>query len=267
MKLQILDASNKKTGDLDLPVFFNEPLNDDLIRHVFNALSISSKQPYGSDPRAGKKSVAKLSRRRRKWKTSYGIGISRVPRKIMSHSGTRFNWVGAFAPGTVGGRRAHPPKPFKLLERKINKKEKRKALLSAIAATMSPAIVSRNGYRLPQAYPFALDASFEKLEKTKQVQAALEALGFSEELTRADQKKVRAGRGTMRSRTYRKKLSLLLVLSGDAALAKASRNIPGIESVSVNKLSVIHLAPAARGGRLALFTAPAVEALAKRMKA
>ena len=46
------------------------------------------------------------------------------------------NWVGAFAPGTVGGRRAHPPKSEKIWSKKINKKENAKAIRSAISATL-----------------------------------------------------------------------------------------------------------------------------------
>ena len=37
------------------------------------------------------------------------------------------NWVGAFAPGTVGGRKAHAPNAEKIFDKKINKKENRKA--------------------------------------------------------------------------------------------------------------------------------------------
>ena len=42
----------------------------------------------------------------------------------MSRSGTRLNFTGAFAPGTVGGRRAHPPKAEKNWQEKVNKKDK-----------------------------------------------------------------------------------------------------------------------------------------------
>ena len=246
---------------------FDEPVNDDLIKTAVEVANLSRKHPYGSDPRAGKKSAAKLSRRRRKYKTSYGFGISRVPRKVLSKSGTRFNWVGAFAPGTVGGRRAHPPKSFKIITKKLNDKEKRKALLSALAATMNKESVKRNGYVVPESYPFALDQSVESINKTKDAIKALSMLGFSGELKRASIKKIRAGKGKSRGRKYRKKRSLLVVVSEGVAINRAIRNIPGVEVVSAASLSISDLAPASRGGRLTLFTKPAVEILASKVKA
>ncbi|MEK6967189.1 MAG: 50S ribosomal protein L4 [Nanoarchaeota archaeon] len=265
MKIPIYDGQNIKTGEIELPKYFDEPINDDLIKSSVNIMRLSRRHPYGSDPLAGKKSAAKLSRRRRKFKTSYGIGISRVPRKIMSRSGTRFNWVGAFAPGTVGGRRAHPPKALKVLEKKLNDKEKRKAMFSALAATMSRESVKRNGYILPDSYPFALDGSIEGITKTKEAIKLLSTIGFSNELERASIKKIRAGRGKMRGRKYRKKKSLLLVVSEGAAINKAIKNIPGVDCVYAGSLSIMDLAPASRGGRLTLFTKPAVEKLAAKV--
>jgi len=113
MKLQILSISKEEIGKQELPVQFEEEVRPDLIKRAVISIHGNARQAYGSDPMAGKRSSAKLSRRRHVYKTSYGIGISRVPRKIMSSRGTRMNWVGAFAPGTVGGRKAHPTKAGK----------------------------------------------------------------------------------------------------------------------------------------------------------
>ena len=72
------------------------------------------------------KQSAKLSKRRRAYRGSYGFGISRTPRKILSKRGRRLGWVGAVAPNTVGGRRTHPPKAEKIWREEINTKERRK---------------------------------------------------------------------------------------------------------------------------------------------
>lgn len=265
MKIPIYDLQNNKTGEIELPKAFSEPVNDDLIRSSVTLLSLAKKHPYGSDPRAGKKSAAKLSRRRRKFKTSYGIGISRVPRKIISRSGTRFNWIGAFAPGTVGGRRAHPPKSFKIINTKMNKKEKAKAFRSALSATMMRSLVEANGHKLPSTYPFALDSSFESISKTKEAIKALFALGLESELERSSSKKIRPGKGKMRGRKYRRVRGLLIVASEKTNLSKALSNIPGVESVVVSSLSITDLAPAAKGGRFTIFTKPALESISKRI--
>ncbi len=113
MKIPILNISKEEIGKQEMPVQFEEEIRLDLIKRAVIAIKNNERQAYGADPMAGKRASAKLSRRRHVYKTSYGIGISRVPRKIMSSRGTRMNWVGAFAPGTVGGRKAHPPKAGK----------------------------------------------------------------------------------------------------------------------------------------------------------
>ncbi|MBI1970756.1 50S ribosomal protein L4 [Candidatus Woesearchaeota archaeon] len=113
MKIPIITITNSQAGTVDLPPIFQEEVRPDLIKRAVETLQANARQPYGAKPGAGMRYSAKLSRRRRDYKTSYGYGISRVPRKILSRSGTRFNWVGAVAPGTVGGRQAHPPKAQK----------------------------------------------------------------------------------------------------------------------------------------------------------
>ena len=128
MKIKIVDQEKKETGSKDLPKQFSEPIRKDLIKRAVAVLQANRRQRYGAKPEAGKRPSASLSKRRRKYRGSYGLGISRVPRKILSRRGTRFNWVAAFIPGAVGGRRAHPPKASKLWEQKINKKENRKAI-------------------------------------------------------------------------------------------------------------------------------------------
>src|SRR3989338_11252474 len=153
MKVQILDTANTKVGDIELPSQFNEAVRDEIILRAVLAIQSHGRQPYAAHDTAGKRSSAKLSRRRKNYRGSYGIGISRVPRKIMTRRGTRLNWVGAFAPGTVGGRRAHPPKTSKIWAKKINEKERRKAIRSAIAATASKQIITKRGHLIPSNYP------------------------------------------------------------------------------------------------------------------
>ena len=121
--MKIKNLEGKDAGELKLPKQFEEAVNPDLIQRAVLAVQSSRRQKYGVYPEAGKNVSAKLSRRRRDYRGSYGAGISRIPRKILSRNGTRMNWVGALAPGTVGGRRAHPPKAEKNWVKKINKKD------------------------------------------------------------------------------------------------------------------------------------------------
>ncbi len=263
MELTIRSPTNVEEGKKRLPAQFAEPVRPDLIKRAVEAVWSHDRQPYSADPRAGKKASAKLSRRRRKYKGAYGKGISRVPRKTLSRNGTQMMWVAAFAPGTVKGRRAHPPVASKDWRQKINTKERRKAIRSALAATVNKQFVAAHGHVLPAHYPFIVSNTFEALDKTKAVTQALEALGFEQELVRASRKKIRAGRGKMRGRRYRTAAGPLIVVGGDCKLLKAAKNLAGIDIKEVSLLNALVLAPGAVPGRLTIFTANAIDKLTK----
>lgn len=263
MKLNIKDGKGKDTGSVQLPIQFDEEYRPDLIVRAVLSLQAAARQPYGAKPGAGMRASAELSRRRRKYRGSYGFGISRVPRKILSRRGTRMMWVGAFAPGTVGGRRAHPPKAERIWEQKVNKTENRKAIRSALAATVNKGLVQARGHQVPETYPFIINTEFEKIAKTRDVMAAFAELGFGNELERAEQKKVRAGKGTMRGRRYkRRKGPLVVVSSMDVALIKGARNVPGVDVIVVDQLNAEVLAPGTHAGRVTLYTEAAIKRLA-----
>ena len=263
MELKILSVEKAEVGKKKLPKQFEEPVRTDLIKKAVEAIQANKRQPYGAKPKAGMRASADISRRRNNYRGSYGHGISRVPRKIMTRRGTRFNWVGAVAPGTVGGRRAHPPKASKEWSKKINKKERRKAIRSAMAATVNKEIVQERGHKLPADYPFIIESKIEALDKTKKVRDVLLKLGLKEELERVKEKKVRAGKGKGRGRKYKKKVGPLLVVADDCSLAKAGINIPGVNVIKVKELNAEALAPGTIPGRLTLFTDNAIEKLNK----
>ena len=263
MKLDILDSSKNKTGEIKLPFQFEEEYRPDLIQRAVLTIQSHKRQAYAASSEAGKRASAKLSRRRRDYRGSYGFGISRVPRKILTRRGTRMNWVGAFAPGTVGGRKAHPPKSEKIWWKKINEKERAKAIRSAITATIMKNIVTERGHLIPDNYPFVLDDKFESMDKTKNIIDAFKKLGLENELARVEEKKIRAGKGKARGRKYKKKKGPLIVVSKKDKLSKAAANIPGIDVVDVKSLNAELLAPGAKPGRLVLWTSAAINILEK----
>ena len=263
MKLAVFDSTNSKVSEMKLPPQFDEDVRDDLILKAVLAIQSHNRQDYSASPGAGKRSSAKLSRRRRKYRGSYGIGISRVPRKIMSRRGTRLNWVGAFMPGTVGGRRAHPPKAEKIWWKKMNNKENSKALRSAISATVLKETVAGRGHLVPDNYPFIIDDKLESLDKTKKVIEFFTKLGLGSELARVEEKKVRAGRGKGRGRKYKTKKGPLVVVSKKDKLCMAASNIPGVDIVDVRSLNAELLAPGGKPGRLTLWTSASVNILEK----
>ena len=261
MELKILNKDAKETGKIKLPVQFNEQVRVDLVKRAVLVIQANSRQKYGASPEAGKRASAYVSKRRRAYKTTYGIGQSRTPRKVLSRSGTRFNWVGAFAPQTVGGRRAHPPKLTKDWSLKINPTEKRKAIRCALSATMLPDFVRARGHVIPDSYPFIINDEFMAVSKTADLRKALVNLGLDKDLDRAKVTKVRAGKGKVRGRRHKTRKSVLFVVSKEEEMSKAVNNLPGCEIVLVNNLNSLVLAPGAVPGRLTLFTESAIKKL------
>jgi large subunit ribosomal protein L4e len=263
MKVSIKDVQNKEVGKIDLPVQFQEEVRDDIIKRAVLVIESANRQPYGADPEAGKKHSTYMSRRRRNYRGSYGSGISRVPRKILNRRGRRMHWVGAFAPGTVGGRRAHPPKSTKKLLQNINKKERRFAIRSALSASMIKDVVSERGHKVPNDFPFVIDNSFEEIVKTKDLKLALLSLGFEEEFKRLEYKKIRAGKGKARGRRFKKKIGPLVVVSDECKLIKAAKNLKGFDVVKIKNINAKLLAPGAMPGRITLYTNSAIEKIKK----
>jgi len=260
--MNLLNLEGKKIKELNLPSQFNEAYHPNLIWRAVLTIQSNKRQPYGAYPEAGKNYSAKLSRRRRDYATAYGKGISRVPRKTLWKRGEQFGWVGALAPGTVGGRRAHPPKASKILIKKINKKENRKAIRSALSAVINKELVLKRNHKLPNYYPIAIENKFEEINKTKDVIKVLNNLGLKEELERIT-KKIRAGKGKLRGRKYKMNKGPLLIVSGKCNVINAAKNLLGIDIVEIKNINAELLAPGTQAGRLTIFTEAAIEKLAK----
>ncbi len=258
MKLKLINLSKTEIGNVELPSQFNESVRPDLIKKAVLAIQSHKRQPYGAYPEAGKRSSSFLSKRRRKYRGTYGIGQSRTPRKVLNRSGTRFYYVGAFVPQTVGGRRAHPPKATKNWELKINLQERRKAIRSAMSATIDIDWVKQRGHTVPKEYPFAIEESIEDLKTAKAVKNILEKLGFKDELIRCEDVKTRAGRGKSRGRKKITRTGLLIVVSAKCDLMKATKNLPGLDVLKVTDLNAEDLAPGCVPGRLTLYTKKAL---------
>ncbi|MEK6903718.1 MAG: 50S ribosomal protein L4 [Nanoarchaeota archaeon] len=261
MKTNVFSLEGKKTKTIDLPQQFAEEHRPDLVRRAHLAIQSHMIQPYGAFLDAGKRQSAKLSRRRRKFKTAYGKGLARSPRKSLWRRGTQFGWVGAVSPNTTGGRRAHPPKAHKDMRQKINEKERKKALRSALAMSIDPKHVKERGHIFTE-LPSVVENKIEDLAKTKDVETVLHALGLTQELLRTSERKIRAGKGKLRGRKYRtKKGPLIVVSAAKGNLMRAGANIPGVDVATVSSLNMKLLAPGGVAGRLAIYSEKAIERL------
>lgn len=249
MEAKLYSIDCKEKGKLKLPAQFSEEVRTDLIRRGFLAIQANSKQAYGIDPLAGTKQGKATPKRRRKFGTTYGFGISRVKRKTLSARGTRFYRVAAFVANVRGGRKAHPPLAEKNTTERINKKERRKAIRSAIAATKF------------DGFPIIVEDKLEKLNKTKEVNKVLDNLNLTDKIEKSKDKKVRQGRGKRRGRKYKRSKSVLFVVSKPCELSNAAKNVAGVDITSVKNLNVGLLAPGGNPGRVTIWSKAAIDEL------
>ena len=249
---KVFDLKGEEVTTLNLPQIFNTPSRPDVIKRAVVAIQSHRFQPQGRDPLAGKKTTAESR--------GTGSGIARVPR--LKERGQR----AAFAPGTVGGRSAHPPEAEKKIRKKIPRKEMRLALHSAIAATGSKEIVASRGHMVEDVpdFPLVVVDEIQSLKRTKDVEEILINLGVWSDIFRVkESRKVRAGKGKMRGRKMKQAVGPLLVLTKNDGVAEAARNLPGMEVVTLENLNAELLAPGTHPGRLTVWTSSAFEKLEK----
>lgn len=264
-KVNILSIDGKKKKEIELPNCFYQEIREDIITKVLEAKK--NKQPYAPSLVAGKQHSAsgKIRHRRHVWKTHYGHGISRIPRKIISRRGNRFNWIGAEISSTVGGRRAHPPKILSMINtRKINKKELKIALISAISATADEKEVIKKYMRLKDKkiknLPLIIESKFVSL-KTKELVSSLKKI-LGEDLFKIALKKkaIRSGKGKLRGRKYKRNAGLLLVIGKDEKIKTNAFDVINVENLSVTNLA------SGEPGRLTLYTEQAIKELEEKLK-
>lgn len=247
MKAKVLSLKGEVTEEIELPEVFSEEFRPDMIKRAVLAIQSHRRQPYGPNPLSG------VDYSWENW--GPGHGYARVPRWKLGRRAV-------VVPQAVGGRRAHPPKPERKWAEKINKKEMRKALKSAIAATANEEIVKQRNHLFDGELPKIVTDDIESVNRTKDVAEVFKAIGVYADVERAkERKRYRAGKGKMRGRRYVKKKSVLLVVSKDNGVIKAAKNLPGVDAVLVKDLNVELLAPGCHPGRLTVWTKSAVEYL------
>ena len=260
MKAKVLSVEGEDK-EIELPKCFSMQIREDIAQKYYEAGK--KIQPYAPSLIAGEQASAagKIRHGRGKWKTAAGKGISRVARKIFWRRGTQFYWQGATIASAVGGRRAHPPKLEHFLkQKKINKKEAKLALTSAISATASEKYLKKRYETLTgdmKELPLIVESRALKL-KIKEFFSMLKKI-LSENYKLAEKnKKIRVGKGKMRGRKYKVRGGLLVVIGKEESF-----RIRGVDVRRVNELKISDLYPL---GRLAIYTEKAVEELGNKEK-
>jgi large subunit ribosomal protein L4e len=260
MKVDVFDLNGKAKEKIELPKVFSEKIREDLIRRAVLVSLSKKRQPYGTDTEAGQRSSAHYHGYRRHRYTMMNREMARMPR-IHGKAPPFLYFSARNVPQATKGREAHPPKVEKVWELKINKKERRKAIHSALAAVANKEIVLKRGHKFDGEVPIVVEDGFQEYKKTKDVIEFLKKIGLQKELERISEKKVRAGIGKLRGRKYKRKIGPLFVISEDKGISRAAKNISGTEVVEVKKVGAIQLAPGTMPGRLTIFTKSAIEKL------
>ncbi len=266
MKAQVLSLEGEKKKEMELPKIFETEYSPELIKRSVLAIESNAMQPKGSDVWAGRKTTAVYigARRYSQGDRTINTGRARRPRtKNRRH--LLYGRVAGIS-GSVKGPKAFPPQTEKNIKEKINKKEKKKALESAIAATAKKELVEKRGHKANGIeLPLIIENEFENLKKTKEVSSVLKKLNLWEDVLRAKKRKTtRAGKGKRRGRKYKRAKSVLIVTGEKSELAKSSRNIEGLDVVNSRNLNAKLLAPGTVAGRLTLWTENAIKELNAR---
>jgi large subunit ribosomal protein L4e len=230
------------------------PIRRDVVRFAHTQMAKNRRQAYAVSKYAGMQHSA------HSWGT--GRAVARIPR--VSGSGTHRAGQAAFGNMCRKGRMFAPTKTWRRWHRKLSKGQRRYATASALAASAVPALVMARGHAIGDVVeiPLVVNVEAGSVKKTKEAIALLQAVGAQRDVEKAkDSKTIRAGRGKSRGRKYVLRRGPLVVHNGDADLARAVRNLPGVESANVNALNLLQLAPGSHLGRFIVWTKDAFEAL------
>ncbi|MEM3403854.1 MAG: 50S ribosomal protein L4 [Nitrososphaeria archaeon] len=259
-EVQVYGLDGNEKGKVSLPEVFSVRFRPDVIHRVYVLQRTHVLQPKGRDPMAGERTSATS------WQT--GHGVARVPRV----KGERYSRSGMAAgvASVIKGRLPHPPKAWKVIYKRVNKKERLLALASAISATSLRDVVLGRGHKVENvpSLPLVVTSDFEEVSKAKDVVNTLKLLGLGEELQRVKNGiKSRSGKSRIRGRVKKVPVGPLIVVSSlKNQLKKATENIPGLKVVDVDSLSVLDLVPGGHPIRLTIWTESAVNRLNERFK-
>lgn len=254
MEVNVYDLKGSLKKKIKLPNAFNEYVRPEIIRRAVLSEESKMYQPKGSYALAGLQTSARYIGRKEAYATLKNKGMAMLPREF--YGGGIPGRVRRI-PSAVSGRRAHPPKPEKILIEKMNKKEWILAFKSALSACTKKDLVEKRHKVKAEAYPLVFEDEFEKIKKTKEVYGILNTI-IGEDLTRAKQgRKRKTGvRKTRKVQKIRYPKSVLIITHSKM---KSAKNLPGVEVLKYDEVKVKNLAPGALAGRLLIFTEKALE--------
>lgn len=257
MEANVYLTDGRVEKKIALPNVFEGKYNEEIVRRALLAEQSTKYQPQGRYLLAGMDTSASYTGRYGTYRTQRHTGLPPRPRQRLAKGA-----MGQVRkiPSSVKGRRAHPQKVEKIIVERINRKEYAKALESAVAATGNISLIKQNHTYQKEALPIVVSSQIEKIAKTKELIKVLDALGFMDDLQKSHTPRAHEGERRRSKRRYFRN-SVLIVAKDSKLVAKAGRNIPGVDVLEVDRLRIEKLAPGAKP-RLTLWSEAAVSAIA-----
>merc|ERR1712026_607078 len=254
-QITVYSEKNEATdAPVCLPAVFKAPIRPDIVSFIHHEVAKNHRQAYAVNRDAGHQTSAES------WGT--GRAVARIPR--VRGGGTHRSGQGAFGNMCRGGHMFAPTKTYRRWHRKVNVAQKRYAIASAIAATGVPALVMAKGHRVDHVaeLPLVISDKIQSYTKAKEAHIFLKkSKAYADVEQFFKSKRFRAGKGKMRDRKRIMKKGPLVIYDQDQGLSKAFRNIPGIETCSVDHLNLLKLAPGGHVGRFCIWTESAFKKL------
>jgi large subunit ribosomal protein L4e len=248
------EKSDATEAPVCLPAVFKAPIRPDIVSFIHHEVAKNHRQAYSVNRDAGHQTSAES------WGT--GRAVARIPR--VRGGGTHRSGQGAFGNMCRGGHMFAPTKVYRRWHRRVNVNQKRYAMTSAIAATGVPALVMAKGHRIDNIpeVPLVVSDSVQSFKKTKEAYIFLNKVKAWTDIEQVYKtQRFRAGKGKMRNRKRIQKRGPLVVFDQDQGVTKAFRNIPGVETISVDHLNLLKLAPGGHVGRFVIWTESAFKKL------
>ncbi|KAL1484921.1 hypothetical protein MTO96_032284 [Rhipicephalus appendiculatus] len=255
--VNVYNEKNELSGaTVALPAVFKAPIRPDIVNFVHMNMAKNSRQPYAVSKEAGHQTSAES------WGT--GRAVARIPR--VRGGGTHRSGQGAFGNMCRGGRMFAPTKTYRRWHRHINVAQKRYAICSAVAASGVPGLVLSKGHKIEQIpeVPLVVSDKVQDLTKTKEAVLFLKKVKAWTDVEKVyKSRRLRAGKGKMRNRRRIQRLGPLVIYEADHGLTRAFRNIPGVDTLRVDQLNLLKMAPGGHVGRFVIWTESAFRRLDK----
>merc|ERR1711942_328803 len=197
-----------------LPAVFRAPVRTDVVNFVHDQIAKNTRQAYCVNKDAGHQTSAES------WGT--GRAVARIPR--VRGGGTHRSGQGAYGNMCRSGRMFAPTKTWRKWHRRVNRKMRRYAICSAVAASALPAPLMARGHKVDKVaeVPCVIEAGVESFSKPKQAVTLMKAIGAYDDVEKAkESRKVRTGVGKIRNRRHTMRKGPLVIYKEDNGITQS----------------------------------------------